>query len=120
MLARLRLAQGRASDAQGMLVQQRSLAESGERTGRLIEILALQAIALDAQGLSTEAEVVLSQAISLALPKGYRRVFLDLGQPLYELLERLAARKGRDEKTRTHISRVMSAISWMPSSRRGR
>ena len=90
MLARLRLAQGRASDAQGILVRQRSLAETGGRTGRLIEILALLAIVLGAQGLSTEAEAVLSQALSLALPKGYRRVFLDLGQPMRELLQRLA------------------------------
>ncbi|HLO29389.1 MAG TPA: LuxR C-terminal-related transcriptional regulator, partial [Anaerolineales bacterium] len=91
MLARLELAQGRAADAQGILVQQRLLAESGERTGRLIEILALQAIALDVQGLSTEAEAMLSQAVALALPRGYVRVFLDLGQPMRELLGRLAA-----------------------------
>jgi LuxR family maltose regulon positive regulatory protein len=91
-LARLWLAQGHASDAQNILVQQHSLAETGGRTGRLIEILGLQAIALDAQGRCAEAEVVLSQAISLARPEGYLRVFLDLGRPLRELLERLAAR----------------------------
>ena len=88
-LARLRLAQGRISDAQTILVKQGSLAERGGRIGRLIEILALQAIALDAQGQAAEAEVALSQALSFALPEGYTRVFLDLGQPLYKVLQRL-------------------------------
>jgi len=89
-LARLRLAQGRASDAQNILIQQRSLAEAGGRTGRLIEILSLQAVALRMQGLTAEAETALSQAISLAQPEGYQRVFLDLGQPIRELLEGLS------------------------------
>jgi LuxR family maltose regulon positive regulatory protein len=87
--ARLLLAQGRASDAQTVLVRQGSLAETDGRLGRLIEILALQAIALEAQGLAAEAEVALSRAVSLAQPEGYIRVFLDLGQPLQKVLQRM-------------------------------
>jgi len=90
-LARLRLAQGRGSEAQGVLVEQQGRAEAGGRTGRLIEILALQAVALEAQGLSARAGEALSHALSLARSEGYRRIFLDLGQPLFELLERVAA-----------------------------
>ena len=97
-LARLRLAQGRASEAQNLLIQQRSLAETGGRTGRLIEILGLHAVALHAQGLSIEAEAALSQAISLAQSEGYQRVFLDLGQPIHELLERLSRRGTNAER----------------------
>jgi LuxR family maltose regulon positive regulatory protein len=97
-LARLRLAQGRAADAQRLLKRQRALAKAGKRTGRLIEILGLQAVALEAQGQSVEAEETLSQALSLARPEGYARVFLDLGVPLYHLLERLAA-QGTPAKT---------------------
>ena len=91
-LARVRLAQDRCADAQHLLDRQRGLAETGGRTGRLIEILGLQALVLDAQGSSDEAEAALSQAISLARPERYLRVFLDLGWPLCELLERSAAR----------------------------
>lgn len=91
-LARLSLAKGHASDAQDILERQRSLAETGGRTGRLIEILSLLAIALDAQGLSAEAEAPLSRAISLAQPEGYLRIFLDLGWPLRKLLQRTATR----------------------------
>ena len=87
-LARLRLAQGRASEAQHLLAEQRSLAETAGRTGRLIEILGLQAAALTMQGLTGEAETALWQAISLAQPEEYQRIFLDLGQPIRELLGR--------------------------------
>jgi LuxR family maltose regulon positive regulatory protein len=91
-LARLRLAQGRAPDVQRLLDAQLTRAEAGKRTGRLIQILALQALALKAQGYLNQAESALSQAIYLARPEGYQRIFLDLGQPLYELLERSVAR----------------------------
>jgi LuxR family maltose regulon positive regulatory protein len=91
-LARLRLAQGRAPEAQRLLDRQRALAEEGGRTGRLIEILALLALALEAQGRPEEADATLSQALSLARPEGYVRVFLEMGEPLRELLERSATR----------------------------
>ncbi len=90
-LARLRLAQGRAVDAQRLLARQRALAEAGGRTGRCIEILGLQALALEALGRSDEAGEALSQALSLAGPEGYMRLFLDLGWPMSELLGALAA-----------------------------
>ena len=91
-LARLGLAQGRALEAQAILDQQRPLAERGHRTGRLIEILALQAVALTMQGRTDEAEITLLRAISLARAEGYQRIFLDLGEPVHELLERLPQR----------------------------
>jgi LuxR family maltose regulon positive regulatory protein len=96
-LARLRLAEGRASDAQLLLERQRALAESGGRVGRLIEILGLLALAYDAQGRGDDADSVLSQALSLARPEGHVRVFLDLGWPLYELLHKLATKRAAAE-----------------------
>jgi LuxR family maltose regulon positive regulatory protein len=90
-LARLRLAEGRAVDAQHLLERQRARAEAGGRNGRLIEILGLQALALEVQSRPNEASAALLQAVSLGRPEGYVRVFLDLGWPLYELLERSPA-----------------------------
>lgn len=86
--ARLWLAQGLNEDAQRLLDQQATLAETGDRMGRLIEILALKAIALDSLGQPAEAATALSRAFSLSQPEGYLRVFLDLGLPLRKLLER--------------------------------
>jgi LuxR family maltose regulon positive regulatory protein len=96
-LARLSLAGGRAADAQQMLERQGALAEAGGRNGRLIGILSLQAIALDALDRPDEAVAALSQALTLARPEGHVRVFLDAGRPLYEILERLAARDAAEK-----------------------
>jgi LuxR family maltose regulon positive regulatory protein len=106
-LARLQLAQGRASEAVHLLARQRSLAETSSRNGRLIEILALQAVALTTQGLTSEAETALSQAISLAQPEGYQRIFLDLGQPIYELLGRLSR---RDSAAKGYVRALLKAF----------
>ncbi|NIV35726.1 MAG: hypothetical protein GWN58_41620, partial [Anaerolineae bacterium] len=89
-LGRLRLAQGRAADARRLLERQQSAAEAGGRAGRSIKILNLQALAQESLGRPGEADAALSQALSLARPEGYMRICLDLGQPLQELLERLA------------------------------
>jgi LuxR family maltose regulon positive regulatory protein len=98
-LARLRLAQGDAPDGQRLLDRQLALAEAGGRDGRSIEMLGLLALALEAQGRPDQADAALSQALSLARSEGYVRVFLDLGRPLYELLERSVA---RDTAPRRH------------------
>jgi LuxR family maltose regulon positive regulatory protein len=90
-LARLSFAEGCASEALHLLERQRALAEADGRNGRLIEILGLLALALEAQGRPEEANVALLQAVSLGRPEAYVRVFLELGWPLYELLERSAA-----------------------------
>ncbi|MGD8517926.1 MAG: AAA family ATPase, partial [Anaerolineae bacterium] len=91
-LARLWLAQGRAADAQNLLDRQSTLAEAGGRSGRWIEILGLQAMALDAMNRPDEAEAALYQALARARPEGYVRLFLDMGWPLCEVLMRLAPR----------------------------
>jgi len=89
VLARLWLAQDKAADAQRLLNTQLIHAEKGGRTGRLIEILGLLAIAQNMQGQTDEAVASLSHALSLARPEGYKRVFLDMGSPLYFLLEQI-------------------------------
>jgi LuxR family maltose regulon positive regulatory protein len=90
-LARLWLAEGRAAEASQLLERQRALAEAGGRNGRLIDILGLKALALEALGQHQDASTALLQALSLGRPDGHVRAFLDLGWPLHELLERSAA-----------------------------
>jgi LuxR family maltose regulon positive regulatory protein len=106
-LARLWLAQGRAAETRRVLDGQLALAEAGGRTGRSIEILSVLALALEALGQSDKADAALVQALFLARPEGYMRVFLEtsaslpglearagsacLGWPLGKLLERSAA-----------------------------
>jgi LuxR family maltose regulon positive regulatory protein len=97
-LTRLYLAQGRDADALHLLEAQQALAEVGGRAGRRIEILSLQALALDAQGRSEEAEATLSQALSLGRPEGYKRLFLDMGEPAHHMLGRLANQDAKRDR----------------------
>jgi LuxR family maltose regulon positive regulatory protein len=59
--------------------------------GSVIEIQALQALALAASGDERGALAALTQALLLAAPEGYLRVFVDEGAPMASLLGRLAA-----------------------------
>ena len=70
-------------------------AEEGGRTGRVIEILVLQALAHQTLGDIPAALACLERALTLAEPEGYVRVFIDEGPPMASLL-RAAAKQGTD------------------------
>jgi LuxR family transcriptional regulator, maltose regulon positive regulatory protein len=61
------------------------------RTGSVIEIGALRALALAACGDQDAAVDALARALDLGCPQGYVRVFADEGAPMAALLARLAA-----------------------------
>ncbi len=91
VLARLRLAQGRADQALGLLERLHAAAAADGRTASLIEIQALRALALAAAGETAGALTPLGEAIGLASPRGYVRVFADEGAPMAALLRHLVA-----------------------------
>jgi LuxR family maltose regulon positive regulatory protein len=93
-LARLRIARRQSDEALRILGHLAEAARAGGRCAALIEILALQAVALHLRGRESRALEVLSQALALAEPEGYARVFLDEGRPMADLLARLAAPGG--------------------------
>ena len=57
-----------------------------------IDVLALQSLCYDAQGDHPAALQALEQAVTLAQPGGFIRVFVDLGSAMAGLLQRLARR----------------------------
>ncbi len=61
-------------------------AEVGDRIGRVIEILVLQALIYHGKNNLEQALSVLGRAVLLAQPEGYVRVFLDEGEPIVRLL----------------------------------
>jgi LuxR family maltose regulon positive regulatory protein len=65
-------------------------AQAGKRISSAIEILLLQALAYQAQGDTPRALTPLEQALTLAEPRGYLRIFLDEGQPMRQLLSSAA------------------------------
>ena len=91
-LARVLLTQGRPDEARRLLERLREAAEEGGRTGRLVEILVLQALTLEAEGDRERAISALARALSLAEPEGYVRTFLDEGAPMVALLRWAVAR----------------------------
>jgi LuxR family maltose regulon positive regulatory protein len=67
-------------------------AEAGERTGTVIELLLLQALAHQARGDLATALVPLTRALALAEPEGYVRIFVDEGAAMAILLQEAAKR----------------------------
>ncbi len=65
------------------------IVERTHNTRYKIELLALRALAQHAVGETGEAERVLKQALELARPGGFIRIFVDLGVPMQHLLQRL-------------------------------
>jgi LuxR family maltose regulon positive regulatory protein len=91
VLARVLLAQGRPGPALALLDRLHAAAAAQDRTGSLIEIRALRALALAAGGDGPAALDALASALVLACPQGYVRVFADEGPPMAALLGRLVA-----------------------------
>ena len=84
--ARLLHAQGRHREALPLLEDLAETAEAAGRTGDLIEILAMQALALWAEGKKERAVGTLAGALTLAEPEGYVRTFVDEGAAMGNLL----------------------------------
>ena len=80
------LVDGSINDAMGLVERLLQAAEEGKRTGSVIEILVLQALAHEAQGNIPPALVSLERALTLAEPEGYVRLFVDEGPPMAHLL----------------------------------
>jgi LuxR family maltose regulon positive regulatory protein len=58
----------------------------------VINVLVVQAMALQKQGDTLQALTALERVLSLAAPEGYVRVFVDEGEPMVRLLRQAASR----------------------------
>ena len=95
MLARLLLARDAPERAAALLHRLHAGAVAQGRSGSLVETGTLRALALAATGDQDAALGALAEALALARPEGYLRLFADEGAPLAALLRRLVA-AGRD------------------------
>jgi LuxR family maltose regulon positive regulatory protein len=76
-------------EAAELLPRLRQFVEETHNTWRLIEVLSLQALLHSAQGERESALAALEQAITLAEPGGFIRLFVDLGPSMARLLDQL-------------------------------
>jgi LuxR family maltose regulon positive regulatory protein len=95
--------------ALGLLERLLQAAEEGGRTGSVIEILALQALAREAQGDLSRALASLEGALALAEPEGYVQVFVDEGESMQLLLEKQA--HGEGHKPIGYADRLLAAFA---------
>jgi LuxR family transcriptional regulator, maltose regulon positive regulatory protein len=96
-LARALVAEHAPEPALKLLDRLHAQAVAEQRTGSFIEVAALRALALADGGDLAAASASLAEALALAAPEGYIRVFADEGVPMARLLGRLSAaqRTGR-------------------------
>ena len=126
LLARVLLAQDRPGPALTLLQRLLAIAASQARIGSVIEIQALRALALAGRGDHAGALGALVEAVTLAGPQRYVRVFADEGAPMRALLTRLsAARKDQrapaadiDPDYLAGLLRACGQAGAPPSSRR--
>jgi LuxR family maltose regulon positive regulatory protein len=113
-LARVLLARDRAERSGGSIHEVTSLlerllraAQEGARTGSVLEILVLQALAQQTQGDIPAGLASLQQALTLAEPEGYVRTFIDEGPPMAPLLK-VAAKQGTAPG---YVRRLLAAVN---------
>ncbi len=121
VLTRVLLAQDRTSAALGLLERLRAAAAAQGRTGSVIEIQALRALALAAAGDEDTAVDALAQALMLGCPRGYVRAFADEGPPMAALVARLlAAQKAGQAPARDVplgcLARLLRAFGQPPAA----
>jgi LuxR family transcriptional regulator, maltose regulon positive regulatory protein len=94
VLARVLVAERTPDRALPLLERLHAAARAQERTGGIIETRVVQALALAACDDRTAALEALAEALTLAWPEGYVRVFVDEGAPMATLLGRLMKATG--------------------------
>lgn len=99
-------------DALILLSELRALAENGKWYGKAIEIIILQAMALQIAGTDEEAFYALETALSLAEKEGYIRSFIDEGEPVLKLLKEVATH-GTNQG---YASRLITSIETAKST----
>ena len=119
VLARVLLAQDRPGTALALLDRLVAQASAQDRMGSVIEIQALRALALSARGDEPGAVNTLAEALTLACPQGYVRVFVDEGPPMRALLRRIiAAHRAGQPSVRgipvRHLARLRQAFDGQP------
>jgi LuxR family maltose regulon positive regulatory protein len=122
-LARVLLARYLSDPSDGSITQVMVLlerllkaAEEGGRNRSVIEILVLQAIAYHAQGNLSAALISLQQALALAKPEGYVRMFLDEGEPMRLLIADCRfmiekQKRGPGDQLIGYIDKLLTAFS---------
>jgi LuxR family maltose regulon positive regulatory protein len=105
--ARVHLAAGDPSAALAVLEPLRRQMEARGWEDERLKVMVLQALALHAQGEPDQAMRALGDALALAEPGGFIRIFLDEGRPMAQLLAAAGPRGLRP----TYTGRLLAAFA---------
>jgi LuxR family maltose regulon positive regulatory protein len=115
-LARVYIAQKKPEEAIRLLACLEESAAANGRTGRLLEILVLKALALHRLGETAQALAVLAKSLALAEQEGYIRIFVDEGKPMDELLQIYSRRV--ENSLKTYVDNLLNAFK-IPTGKTG-
>ena len=104
--ARVLIAQNDPSAARSRLEPHRQQMEARAWGDERLRALALEALALHVQGEKERAVQLLAEALALAEPGGFIRLFVDEGPPMAQLLAAAAARGIRPD----NVARLLAAF----------
>jgi LuxR family maltose regulon positive regulatory protein len=110
--ARILALQGRLPEAQTLLAQLLESSRMGGRTSVSIIVLITQALLLQAQGKRDDAVAAIVEALGLAEPGNFTRVFVDSGAPLVPLLKAAEARGTTPLYVRSLLNAFAPATKW--------
>jgi LuxR family maltose regulon positive regulatory protein len=108
--ARLHLAEGEPSSSLRLLYEWQPDARAGGRTRSEIEMLVITSQAANTLGDIPCAKQALVQALSMAQPEGYQRLFLDHGDAVADLL-RSVLREIKEKSLVAYIHRLLLAFA---------
>ena len=107
-------------DAQDLLDRLLDAAQSSLRTGSMIEILMLQALAHEAQGKQQLAQEALDRSLTESPEAdGFARIFLDEGAPMVRLLLAAEEREATQDQVHRLLGRITTERTAAPSQRAG-
>ncbi len=116
VLAGVLIAQGDPGSAVRMLGRWRALAMAQGRVGHVLVVRVLEAVAHAAVPDESAALAALAEALTLAAPEGYLRLFLNQGAPMADLLRTLLVGRrlehlvGPDAVPREFLTRLAAAF----------
>jgi LuxR family maltose regulon positive regulatory protein len=113
--ARVHLAQGGPKTALALLEPLRHLAEAQGWADERLKLLVLQALARSADGETGKALHLLGEALGLAKPGGFIRIFVDEGAPMARLLAEAHAKGVEPAYARRLLAALPAAEPAQPA-----
>jgi LuxR family maltose regulon positive regulatory protein len=107
--ARVLMSQNDPSAARAVLGQYRQQMEARDWQDERLHAMVLEALALDAHGEPDQATQLLGDALALAEPGGFIRLFVDEGEPMAELLRRMKE-EGGTLRAKEYIHKLLAAF----------